>query len=232
MLSTDSKLSAIRRWPTDRSKEWVERYLSRAESEPKILAVIAVGSSVRNVPRSNDVDLIAITNENPVSIQEFPPLEIDFRLYSSEGLEDKIKNGNDYLGWAIHFGKVLHDKDEYWAKLVGRLEGKVPMPSPQIARERAAIAAENLKSLLRIGDSDAALEQIVTLLTHVGRAVLIEAGVYPASRPELPSQLSAIGYPILAKLLTNGIEGTSTPQRLLSELESDPVYKSQQRIPP
>jgi hypothetical protein len=232
MLSTDSKLSAIRRWPTDRSKEWVEHYLSSAESEPKILAVIAVGSSVRDVLRSNDIDLIAISNENPVSTQEFPPLEIDFRLYSSEGLEDKIKSGNDYLGWAIHFGKVLHDKDEYWAKLVGRLEGKVPMPSPQVARERAAIAAENLKSLLKVGDSDAALEQVVTLLTHVGRAVLIEAGVYPASRPELPSQLSAIGHPVLAKLLTSGIEGTSTPERLLSEFESNPEYKSQPKISP
>jgi hypothetical protein len=187
---------------------------------------------VRDVPKSNDVDLIAIADENPVRTQEFPPLEIDFRFYSSEGLEDKITNGNDYLGWAIHFGKALHEKEEYWGKLVGRLKGKVPMPSPQTARERAAIAAKNVKTLLRIGDSDAALEQIVTLLTHVGRAILIEAGVYPASRPELPSQLSAIGCPVLAKLLTNGIEGSSTPERLLSELESDPAYKSQQRISP
>ena len=221
MVFNDSKLSAIRRWPTDLSRQWLEHYLGRAVYDPKILAVIAVGSSVRDVPKSNDLDLVAITNEDPANSRELPPLEIDFRLYASKGLEEKIKNGNDYIGWAVKFGKVLHEKDEYWTKLVRRLEGKVPMPSAKVARDRAAVAVENVRALLRVGDDDAALEQLVSLLTHIGRAVLIEAGVYPRSRPELSAQLMKISRPHLAQLLTHAIEGTSTPKNIFTEFESN-----------
>jgi hypothetical protein len=44
---------------------------------------------------------------------------------------------------------------------------------------------------LESGDTDAVHDLAVSYLTHVARAELLERGVYPASRPELASQLRA-----------------------------------------
>jgi hypothetical protein len=52
-----------------------------------------------------------------------------------------------------------------------------------------------------MGDLDAAHEQALSYFTHIARAELIDRGVYPASRPELPKQLRSIGDSRLAHSL-------------------------------
>lgn len=60
-----------------------------------------------------------------------------------------------------------------------------------------------------LGDADAAREQALSYLTHSARAELLEAGVYPASRPELPEQLRSIGDYLLAGRLERILEEDS-----------------------
>jgi hypothetical protein len=52
--------------------------------------------------------------------------------------------------------------------------------------------------MVRVGDEDVTIDLRVSLLTHLARAVLAEAGVYPASRPELSGQLRQVGDSELA----------------------------------
>jgi hypothetical protein len=64
------------------------------------------------------------------------------------------------------------------------------------ARKRISVALE----LLEVGDVDAASEELMFAASHVARATLLQHGVFPLSRPELPSQLQTID-PGLARLL-------------------------------
>ena len=47
------------------------------------------------------------------------------------------------------------------------------------------------------------------MLTHLARGRLVEAGVYPTSRPELAEQLQSIGQFDLANKLAEAIEAHS-----------------------
>ena len=69
--------------------------------------------------------------------------------------------------------------------------------------------------LLEVGDVDAASEELLFAASHVARAVLLKQGVFPLSRPELPSQLKDVD-PSLAGLLAELIEGEMDTVRLRS----------------
>jgi hypothetical protein len=218
LASKLSEFSPIRRWPTEKSKLWVHDYVWRARYDPNILAVVAVGSAVRDAVTSNDLDLVTIVKGNVEKAIERAPVEVDLRAYSSNDLEQKILDGNDYLGWAVKFGQVLDEKDKFWTTLVKKLNNQLPLPSPKVARDRAKAALNHAVTLLKVGDEDAASEQIVSVLTHLGRADLIEAGIYPASRPEIPKQLEAIGKRVEGGLLRAAIEHLSPASALLEKL--------------
>ena len=73
------------------------------------------------------------------------------------------------------------------------------------ARKRMNVALE----LLEMGDVEAASEELMFAASHVARAILLERGVFPLSRPELPAQLRD-REPDIARLLEDLISGDST----------------------
>jgi hypothetical protein len=73
--------------------------------------------------------------------------------------------------------------------------------------------------LVSAGDFDAALEQIIGMLTHMGRASLVRARVYPASRPELPAQLRGIGEYQLAEWLEQALRRRYIAPAILDRLK-------------
>ena len=162
--------------------------------------------------QSNDVDLLTIVEGSPSSQRERPPLEVDLRTYPSDNVETRIRHGHDYLGWAAKFGVLLHEKNRFWSELLSRFNGRIPLPSEQAARERALIGHRHAKAVLEAGDSEGALEQVASLLTHLARAELIQATVYPASRPELPEQLAHIGHSWLSHLLSAALNRNAAPE--------------------
>lgn len=189
--------SQILRWPTERARKWTCDLLNSAQANSSMLAVVAIGSAVRQNVVSADLDLIVISSEvTPVHIS--PPLEIDLRAYSAGSIDLKIASGHDLLGWAIRFGKVLYQRNHYWNKVVNAWNDRLPLPSAALARERAMAALARLIEVLESDDADAAQEQAVSYLTHLARAELLDRGVYPASRPELPSQLRLANNPQIA----------------------------------
>ena len=56
-----------------------------------------------------------------------------------------------------------------------------------------------------VGDEDAFNELNVSCLSHCARARLAAAGIQPASRPELPGQLRALGETDLATCLEDAL---------------------------
>lgn len=182
----------IMRWPSPRSKAWTSQFLNEARGTDNILAVVAVGSSVRPAVRSMDLDLVVICKE-PSNLRIKPPFEIDLRKYRADRVDGEMAKGNDLLGWAVKFGRVLFQREGYWKAVSESWRDRLPLPAPAVADERANEALHRLKKVLEIGDSGAAVEQALTYATHLARAELLRRNVYPASRPELPVQLRQIG---------------------------------------
>ena len=124
-------------------------------------------------------------------------------------------DGDDYPGWALRFGTPLRDPGGWWAEHAAA-EIENPhwpdwRPKVEHARKRIRMAFE----LLEVGDVDAASEELLFAASHVARAILLKQGVFPLSRPELPSQLKDVD-PSLAGLLAELIEGEMDTVRLRS----------------
>lgn len=66
-----------------------------------------------------------------------------------------------------------------------------------------------------MGDLDAADEEARFALSHLARAILLAAGVFPLSRPELAAQLEEIGETDLARLLSTGLRDEPVARREL-----------------
>ena len=199
---SDPGLSEVLRWPTERARDWTRRLVDSARTTPGVLAIVAIGSAVRPNVDSADLDLIVIRDDTR-AIDRTAPLEIDRRLYSVSEVDAQISSGHDLLGWAIKFGRVLFQRNHYWDQLVNAWQDRLPLPSPAVARERAASAHRRLAKVLESGDVDASQEQALSYLTHLARAELLSKGIYPASRPELPSQLRGIESFQIAEWLDN-----------------------------
>jgi len=113
-------------------------------------------------------------------------------VYSAAAIDAQVENGHDILGWAVKYGRTLYQRDHFWDRIVNSWEGRLPLPPSKLARARATAAYRHLSNVVRFGDVDAAYEQALSYLTHLARAELLDSGVYPASRPELPEQLRSI----------------------------------------
>jgi len=88
------------------------------------------------------------------------------------------------LGHQLRQGSFSTDHD--WDRMADSWHHRLPLPSPALARERAARTHERLVRVLEFGDEDAAHEQAVSYLTHLARAQYLsrlKAGVgFPTAR--------------------------------------------------
>lgn len=194
----------IRRWPTDRSRQWLASFLERARRDRNVIAVVAVGSAIRSGVGSEDLDLIVLCRDRKL-LKERAPIEVDLRSFDVDQVEQGIEDGQDLLTWAVQFGQPLFDLHHVWEDIVARWKDHLPLPDPMVARARASAARTQLEDMRSVGDQDAVIELSVSYLTHLGRALLAEAGVYPASRPELPDQLRQVGQTELADQLAEAL---------------------------
>jgi hypothetical protein len=188
----DADLAAIRRWPSEDARRWVERFVRGAADEPRLLAVVAYGSSVRDVPDSSDIDLLYVYSGDDVDLG-MPPLDVELRGFQVETLDDRVAAGDEVLGWSLRLGVPLFVRDGCWTELQSRWAGRLPLPSATSAEKRAARALNAATGLAAGGDEDAARELRLSALTQQARARLLRGGMFPLSRPELPQQLASIG---------------------------------------
>jgi len=146
------------------------------------------------------------------------PIEVDLRVYPAAAMDAQIANGHDLLGWAIKFGRALFQRDHFWDKILCAWQGRLPLPSAGLARKRAASARQRLGKVMEFDDADAAHEQAVSYLTHLARAELLDRGIYPASRPELTSQLRACSNSQIAEQLDRLLQNDSTEKARMDRL--------------
>ena len=190
----------IQRWPTINTMNWLAAFLSRAQRDPNVVVVLAIGSAVRSGVDSDDLDLIACCHDAS-RLQERAPIEVDLRAKNLSDVDHEIAHGGDLLIWAVRFGEPLLDKNRTWEAIVRRWDACLPLPNPAVALERAAVAHRHRERMRDVGDEDAFNELNVSYLSHCARARLAAAGIHPASRPELPGQLRALGEVDLATRL-------------------------------
>lgn len=211
---------SIKRWPTPQSKLWTADLLDFARGNEDILAIVAIGSAVRPDVPSVDLDLLIVYRQ-PVKLRVKPPIEIDLRSYEASAVNQEIARGNDLLGWAIKFGDVIFEREAYWSALANSWRDKLPLPDANTAARRADDAYKRLTSLIDIGDMTAAREQALSYVTHLARAELLNRGVYPASRPELPTQLRSIGSKKLAYWFEQLMDPALNHTRAIAEALKD-----------
>lgn len=205
MMKQSAVDRCILRWPTSTARIWTREFLQRARRNRNVLAVVAIGSAVREGVRSDDLDILVLC-EYSQKFSERAPLEIDLRALDAQSVDSKIEAGHDLLGWAVVFGRILYDRKETWVHIVERWRGRVPLPDPAEAKCRSDITRHRMQEMREMGDEDAAIELELAYLSHDARATLAEAGIYPASRPELPRQLTEIGADRLAAQVQRALD--------------------------
>jgi len=205
-LFSPPDLGCVINWPSQSAHKWSANFLETAPKQSNIDAIIAVGSAVRDVAECADIDLVVIYN-SAKPIFNNPPIDVDIRVYKRDDVETLLSKGQDLLGWAIRLGCIVYELNHYWTILRSSWMDRLPFPSAEEARSRAVRAKKLYRDLSAVGDADAANEQQVTMLTHLARARLIEANIFPASRPELEEQLRGIGENELAQELSGALSG-------------------------
>jgi hypothetical protein len=198
------RLGCIRFWPSEKAKEWTSYFVDFILTQQNVDAIVAVGSAIRNVTEIADVDLILIYNRiKPVFKKA--PIDVDIRMYDRDDVDELLARGHDLIGWALRMGCIVYERDLYWSKLRSEWEDRLLFPSPEEATERASRAKQLYEELRLTGDIDAAEEQFISMLTHLSRAKLLKANIFPASRPELADQLKQIGEHELARELSDAL---------------------------
>ena len=192
------------RWSSESARHWVFESFPKLCESPGVLAVVMFGSSIRPVASSFDFDCLYIFRGERPALPT-PPMDVDLRGYEASQIDELIAAGHDLLGWSLRLGALVCEREEYWTQLSARWSGRLPFPSADTADDRAESAERMYIQLQEVGDADAAAEQYLTALTHRARAALLRAGTFPASRPELPTQLLRIGRSDLAALLDDAI---------------------------
>jgi hypothetical protein len=214
--------NAILRWPSGAAQKWADTAFRELCSHPDVLAVVLFGSTVRPALSSFDLDCLYVYQGEQPAVEQ-APLDVDIRGYPADQVDRLIQEGHDLLGWSLRLGRLVCERDGYWTRLFARWQGRLPFPSAEIAEARAVRAERLALEYREMGDDDAAVEQWLTAITHRARAVLLRANVFPASRPELPSQLRSIGGEQLATVLEAAILARDTLARQMIGTARNPA---------
>ncbi len=197
-------LETVRSWPSATARAWTLDLVERARSDETIEAVVASGSAVREVEISDDLDLVLVYQGRRPDLTR-PPIDVDLRQYERDDVPGKLARGHDYLSWTVRFGRVLFERNAWWSRLRAEWNDRLALPSASEAWKRAHRTERHLQEMLTAGDRDAAAELRVSVLTHLARAALSDAGTFPESRPELAGQLRGIGEEALADQLDEAL---------------------------
>jgi hypothetical protein len=156
------------------------------------IAAVLVGSAARGRARpSSDLDVLVISRAVlDVTGWEMPAV-LDLHVQTPAHFLDAAARGDDFPSWATRYGRFVAGDERAWAQLVDQAFARRPWPDWVRKVEHARARLDLASDLLRLGDRRAAAEELRHAAAHVGRAVLLRAGVFPLSRPELASQLEA-----------------------------------------
>ena len=201
---TSATLDAVRSWPSSKARDWTIDAVAVAGRDAAIQAIVVTGSAVRDVAHCDDLDLVLVYRTCRPSLPR-PPIGVDLQQHEEAEVSRKLANGHDFLSWAVRFGQPLFEREQWWSRLRADWNDRLALPPAAEARKRARRAQQLHEEMRSLGDHDAAMENYVSMLTHLARAALSDAGILPRSRPELADQLRSIGEEPLAAQLADAL---------------------------
>jgi plasmid stability protein len=131
--------------------------------------------------------------------------EIDVYIGRPEHFWAKLRGGDDFVQWTLRFGCILEDDGVFRAGLRA-IEEELIWPDAGLQFARLSAMCALAERLVAMGDRDAAAEQLRALLTSLARGLLLDAGVFPLARRELPGQLREVNQPLAAAALAQAID--------------------------
>ena len=142
--------------------------------------------------------------------------EVDAYAGDRDHFWAKLRGGDDVVQWTLRLGLVLFDNGIFRAGTKAMVTEDL-WPDPGLQLSRLPALGDLALRLIRMGDCDAAQDQVRAALTCGARALLLEKRVFPLARSELPHQLRLIRWPDFAEAL----EASIYTVRSLAELETD-----------
>lgn len=212
---TSLDFSPVSRWPSELARKWFVSFAESLRESPDVLAIVAIGSAARGVAHErSDVDFFVVFQNGHPRTKNVP-IDVDILWQDAATLEQDLRAGKELAIWAVRYGISIWERQSFWQQLVSTWGGKLAVPSSLPSFQRSAAAARLAEQLLAAHDEEAALEQACLALSHKARALLYRAGVFPASRPELPAQLFQMGEVRLSQFLRAALYGQIRAEELL-----------------
>lgn len=178
------------------TQEFVQAVCSANEGSQ--LSVILIGSVARSTQTSqSDLDLLVVGEKPPVV--ERHPDRLHVQTLTTKQFADKLRSGDDFAGWCVRYGVPLLASSG-WLQIVSSPDAGT-WPDWHKKVRHAARRLTLATTLLETDDIAAAAEEMLYAVSHTARAILLKAGVFPFSRPEMIGQLKETGQERLAKLL-------------------------------
>ncbi|OLC83238.1 MAG: hypothetical protein AUJ01_01890 [Acidobacteria bacterium 13_1_40CM_3_65_5] len=148
-------------------------------------------------PRS-DLDLLVITDDIGKLPQAVGPIHVQALTPST--FVERLRDGDDFAAWCIRYGVPLVNSS-VWKRIASSEQAQV-WPDWRKKTPHALRRLLLADSLVASDDLDAAIEEMLFAISHVGRAVLLKSGTFPLSRPEMIRQLREADYRALSNLLS------------------------------
>lgn len=215
--SQEDSLASVKCW-IGKSRKWAESFFSELNRLKNVKTVVLLGSTIRQRvhPRSDFDILLVYEGVEPPKVNA--PIEVDLRMYSANELDKKLGERDEILCWALKYGIVAFDSDGLWASLAVKVGDQIPLPSRAEAESRGRKSLNRAIEMLDNHDEEAADDLVLAALTQIARGILIAWNVFPASRPELPSQLRSLfpHHPV-ADVLDEAMFGNSSPSKLIDK---------------
>ncbi len=179
-----------------------------------VTSIVLVGSVARRLRGPNsDVDFLVVGERN----HEAPPVGMHVTVLSEEALRKRCKEGDDFVQWALRFGKPIAGSRE-WGRMKDQLVCTACWPNPMPKVESAWKHLKAAEELLSMDDWEATMEEASFALSQLARFELLRNGVFPLSRPELPGQLKSVRQEELGAMLSRLLSTDQLDYAVLGEI--------------
>lgn len=173
------------------------RGVSSANKDAQI-SVILIGSVARSTHTSqSDLDLLVISDRPPQV--ELHPDRLHVQALTTQQFVDRLRAGDDFAAWCVRYGVPIVTAKP-WLDIVNSADAAA-WPDWRKKVRHAARRLTLAAALLETGDIAAAGEEMLYAVSHTARAILLEARIFPLSRPEIISQLREVNHERLAEIL-------------------------------
>jgi predicted nucleotidyltransferase len=159
-------------------------------------AVVLIGSAARACRTENsDIDILFVCSVRVPAIPVISGYHIKFSTEAD--FLRRLNAGEDFEAWCVRYGVQLLDR-KAWERIKSSSANVWPRWDIKVVHgiRRLFLASE----LSKMGDREAAREELIFVLGHIARGLLLKNGRFPLSRPELAEQVNELGYPELAAL--------------------------------